>query len=558
MTGSGFSSHGFFRWGSYALASTVLVPLLIIFGNWLLPATEVWSHLVATTLPTLIGNTLILIAGVALGTVGLGVSLAWLVSTCSFPGKRLFNWALMLPLAVPTYVMAFVFLGLADFDGPLQGALRTLFDLPAHWGGDARGAGSVILVMTLVLYPYVYMLSRVAFLGQGRNLFEAARALGLSPLRAFLQVSLPMARPAVIAGVSLALMEALADFGAVAIFNYDTFTTAIYKAWFGLFDLVAAGQLASLLLVAVLLVLTLERLARARARFTTDGRLMGHHPSVLKGWRAFAASSYCTLILGLAFVAPMVQLWIWAQASFDHLNWAYLSLLWHTLSLGFMAAVLTTAGAFVLAYAVRCHPHRLTRLSAHVGTLGYALPGSVLAVGVMLSLSWVDRGLTWSWHWLTGETLGWVFVGSVFSLLLAYFARFLAVAFGPIDSGLEQIRPSIRESAQALGLPGSAIVRRIYLPLLRPGLLTAALIVLVDVMKEMPATLLLRPFGWDTLAVRIYGLTSEGEWERAALPALTLVVVGLIPVILLMAQRHIHSPSLPEIWREQSKATPEA
>ncbi len=525
---------GFWRWSTRLLAVVVLVPLLVIAAAWLNVDPDIWAHLTGTILPDLARNTAWLVIGVSVGTVLIGVSLAWLTTLCEFPGRRWLDWALMLPFAVPTYVLAFVFLGALDFAGPVQGAIRDLFGLPGSWSFEVRNTFGVILVMTLVLYPYVYMLARVAFLGQGQSTFEAARSLGLTPWQAFARVSLPMARPGIIAGLSLALMEALADFGAVAVFNYDTFTTAIYKAWFGFFDLNSAAQLASLLLGLVLLALLAERHFRARARFAETGRSGRAHRFELRGWKAAAAAGYATLIFVLAFAAPMVQLLAWAWESIDHLDGRYWALLVHTFSLGVGAALVTVAGAFVLAFSRRYYPDRFTRFSVRVGTLGYALPGSVLAVGVMLSLTWLDQRIADAWLALTGVEPGLLLGGTVVGLLLAYFARFLAVAYGPVEAALERIRPSIRDAARSLGAGQWELVRRVYLPMLRPGLFTAALLVLVDTMKEMPATLLLRPFGWDTLAVRIYELTSEGEWERAALPAIALVLVGLLPVVLLV------------------------
>lgn len=522
------------RWASRLLGAGVLVPLLVIAASWLVIDPALWAHLRTTILPTLLENTAILVVGVTIGTVLLGVSLAWLVSMCEFPGRGVVDWALMLPFALPTYVLAFVFLGVMDFAGPVQGVIRELFGLPGSWALEVRNAWGIIAVMTLVLYPYVYMLARVSFLGQGQSAFEAARSLGLSPWQAFARVSLPMARPAIIAGLSLALMEALADFGAVAVFNYDTFTTAIYKAWFGFFDLQSAAQLASLLLGLVLLALLLERHFRHRSRYTGAGRNDDRRRFRLRGWRAWAATGYTGLVVLVAFAAPVLQLLLWAWDNLSMLDVRYLSLLWHTFSLGVTAALVTVAGAFVLAFARRYYGDPLTRFAAQVGTLGYALPGSVLAVGVMLSLTWIDHRLAELWLWLTGEEPGLLLSGTLLALLMAYFARFLAVAFGPVESALENIRPSIRDAARSLGTGHWELVRRIYVPMLRPGLLTAGLLVLVDVMKEMPATLLLRPFGWDTLAVRIYELTSEGEWEQAALPAIALVLVGLLPVILLV------------------------
>ncbi len=522
------------RWASRLLAISVLIPLAVIVGTWFVVDPQVWSHLGSTVLPELIVNTLLLVFGVGIGTTLLGVSLAWLTSLCDFPGRRLLDWGLMLPFALPAYVLAFVFVGVFDFGGPVQGALRDWFGLDQRWSIEIRNAFGVIVVMTLVLYPYVYMLSRVSFLGQGQSTYEAARSLGRGPWSAFFHVSLPMARPGIIAGLSLALMEALADFGAVSVFNFDTFTTAIYKAWFGFFDLNSAAQLASILLMLVLMALVVERRFRDRARYAEQGRGRSNHRMQLRGGKAMAASAYAWTVFCLAFALPVWQLLAWAWETREFIDERYWDLLGHTFSLGTMSAVLTVTGAFVLAFANRYYGDNFTRFGVRIGTLGYALPGSVLAVGVMLSLTWIDNRLADGLEWLLGHDPGLFFAGTVIALLMAYFARFLAVAYGPVDSALERIRPSLREAARSLGATQSEIVRKVYVPMLRPGLLTAGLLVLVDVMKEMPATLLLRPFGWDTLAVRIYELTSEGEWERAALPAIALVAVGLLPVILLV------------------------
>jgi iron(III) transport system permease protein len=315
------------------------------------------------------------------------------------------------------------------------------------------------------------------------------------------------------------------------VFNFDTFTTAIYKAWFGLFNLEAAAQLASILLLFVAVALITERTFRGRSRYHTSSV---PHRFRLTGWRAWLATGAAGAVLLLAFVAPVAQLAVWAWDARADLDQRYWSLVRHTLSLGAMAAVLTVVAAFVLAYTRRNHGTRAVRAGVQVATLGYALPGSVLAVGIMVSLVWVDHRIEDLAEGVLGTSVGLLLSGSVLALLLAYFTRFLAVAYGPLESALERIRPSVREAARGLGAGPWEVIRRIYLPMLSPGLFTAGLLVLVDVMKEMPATLLLRPFGWDTLAVRIYGLTAEGDWERAALPAVALVLVGLVPVMVLV------------------------
>ncbi|WAH58545.1 iron ABC transporter permease [Pseudomonas silvicola] len=507
-----------------AMAALVLLPLSVLLLSWQSIDVAIWEHLWATQLPRLLGNTLTLLVGVGVGVTVLGVSLAWLTSLCQFPGRRWLDWALMLPFAIPAYVLAFVFVGLLDFAGPLQTALR-------EWLGNGlrlprvRSTGGVITVLVLVFYPYVYLLARTAFLAQGRGLMEAARVLGQSPWQAFWRVALPMARPAIGAGVALAMMETLADFGAVAVFNFDTFTTAIYKTWYGFFSLASAAQLASLLLVAVVLVLYGERRARGAAHAGSE-RARGQLRYQLRGWKAFAASLWCGLVLVCAFVVPVLQLlaWCWQRGRFD-LDERYLGLILHTLYLGTLAALLTVTLALVLSFARRLAPTPVIGAGVGLANLGYALPGSVLAVAIMLAFSYLDKALVIP---LAGRPL---LLGSLVALVLAYVVRFMAVAYGPLESSLAKIRPSLPEASRSLGVGGPRLFFRVYLPLLVPGVLSAALLVFVDVLKEMPATLLMRPFGWDTLAVRVFEMTSEGEWARASLPALTLVLVGLLPVI---------------------------
>jgi iron(III) transport system permease protein len=517
------------------LAGAVIVPLLVLGLAWTSPQGEVWAHLASTVLPGLVRNTLLLLVGVGVGTLVLGTGLAWLTVMYEFPGRRIFDWALMLPLAVPAYVLAFVAIGLLDFSGPVQGFLRHVLGPGRYWFPEIRSAGGVVAVMVLALYPYVYLLARTAFLAQGRSTLEAARTLGLSARAAFFRVGLPMARPAITAGVVLALMETLADFGAVAAFNYDTFTTAIYKAWFGLFSLQAAAQLATLLLVFVAAALALERWSRGRGRFDSAGRRASDHRLRLSRAKGWLAAGLAGTVLALGFLIPLAQLALWAWGVLgEDLDARYMALLEHTMGLAGGAALVVVAAAFLLSYTTRHCPAASVTLAVRAATLGYALPGSVLAVGVMISFTWLDRHLSAALEGWLGGPSGPLLSGSLLGLLLAYLVRFMAVAFGPVDSALEQVRPILSEAARNLGASRGRILRQIYLPLLRPGLLAAMLLVFVEVMKEMPATLLLRPFGWDTLAVRVYELTSEGEWQRAALPAVALVLVGLIPVVMLV------------------------
>lgn len=525
---------------AFAVALLVLLPLSVLMFSWHEVDQQIWAHLWQTQLPRLLGNTLVLVLGVGVGVTLLGVSLAWLTSLCEFPGRRWLDWALMLPFAIPAYVLAFVFVGLLDFAGPLQTLLREWFGSDVRFP-RVRSTGGVIIVLVLVFYPYVYLLARNAFLAQGKGLMEAARVLGLSPWRAFWRVALPMARPAIGAGLALAIMETLADFGAVSVFNFDTFTTAIYKTWYSFYSLTSATQLASLLLLAVMLVLYGERRARGAVRPVNErprGKALYH----LKGGKALAASAWCGLVFACGFVIPVLQLivWFWQRGRFD-LDERYSALILHTLYLGAMAALITVSVALLLAFSRRLTPTRLMRGTVGVANLGYALPGSMLAVAIMLAFSYLDRELVIplsSWFGGAGKP---ILLGSLSALLLAYMIRFMAVAYGPLENSLARIRPSLPEASRSLGVGGVGLFFKVYLPLLVPGALSAALLVFVDVLKEMPATLLMRPFGWDTLSVRVFEMTSEGEWARAALPALTLVLVGLLPVILLIrrsARRH--------------------
>lgn len=523
------------RWYPIALffAALVCLPISVLLLSWHSVDTQIWSHLWDTQMTRLISNTAILIAGVGIGVTLLGVSLAWLTSLCEFPGRRWLDWALMLPFAIPAYVLAFVFVGLLDFSGPVQTLMREWFGSGIQFP-RVRSTGGVITVFTLVFYPYVYLLARTAFLAQGKGFMEAARVLGLSPWQAFWRVALPVARPSIGAGVALALMESLADFGAVSVFNFDTFTTAIYKTWYGFFSLSSATQLASLLLLFVALLLFAEQRARGAIRPSNE-RPRGKALYILRGWKGALAATWCGLVFLCAFVIPVLQLlaWFWQRGRFD-LDERYTALITHTLYLGLMAAALTVSAALLLAFAKRMTATRRMRALVGFANLGYALPGSVLAVAIMLAFSYLDEHAVIPLStWLGGAGRP-ILLGSLSALLLTYVIRFMAVAHGPLEGALARIKPSLPEASRSLGVSGIGLFRRVYLPLLLPGSLSAALLVFVDVLKEMPATLLMRPFGWDTLAVRIFEMTSEGEWARASLPALTLVAVGLLPVILLI------------------------
>ncbi|MFZ5862073.1 MAG: ABC transporter permease [Nitrospirota bacterium] len=521
------------RLGAFAIAGIVVFPLVVVLSSVFAPADEVWRHLANTVLGDLLRNTFWLVAGVAVTTGVLGVGLAWLTAVCEFPGRRLFEWALMLPLAIPAYVTAFVAIGLLDYTGPIQRLMRDA--LPAEWASlpSIRSQGGVILVMSLALYPYVYLLTRQAFLTQGKRAMEAAQALGHGPWSGFFGLAVPMARPWIVGGLALVVMETLADFGTVSVFNYDTFTTAIYKAWFGMFSLNAAAQLASVLIVIVFALLVLEQRWHAGGRYTTAGKHdVADQRIRLTTVPARLAFGACAAVLALAFGVPVLQLLAWGLPRLgSDVDARAVGFLWHSTFLGAAAAVLTCACALVLTYAQR-HGNGMVRLATRVSTLGYALPGSVLAVGTFIPLAWLDRQVAAGLPLLQRE-VGLVILGTPLAMLLAYLARFLAAGFGPINSAMHRVTPNLEEAARGLGVSGRRLLRRVHIPIIRGGVLTAATLVFVDVMKEMPATLMTRPFGWDTLSVRIFELTSEGQWDHAALPALALVLVGLLPVMLL-------------------------
>ncbi len=515
-----------------AVALVVATPILVVVSSILTPSLEVWSHLWETQLAELAWNTVALIIGVGLGVVVVGTGLAWLVTMYRFPGRGIFEWLLILPLAMPAYVIGFVFLALFDYAGPVQSWLRQVFG-PGVWFPDFASYGGVVLVMTLVLYPYVYLLARAAFLEQSETTLEAARALGASRFRAFWKVMVPLARPSIVAGVTLALMEALADFGTVAIFGFDTFTVAIYRIWFGLFDRGAATELASVLLFFTLTLYLLERALRGRARFyQTDGKVRPPTPKRLTGWKAWTASGAASLVVGVALGLPVAQLLYWTVTALDYDD-RYPAFLFNTLTLGAISAILAVGAAVVVAYGLRLSRNRIVATFGRIANMGYALPGSVIAVGVLAPLAFVDHGLDAFLQATWGISSGLVLTGSMVGLLFAYLVRFLAVSCQTVEASLIKVTPSMDMAARSLGASKGKVLWRVHLPLIRGGLCTAAILVFVDVIKEMPATLLLRPFGYETLAVRIWQLTSESLWEAAALPALTIVAAGILPVLFL-------------------------
>ena len=523
-------------WAVIAVGTAALlsVPVVAVLASLSDPAVAVWAHLWRTQLVELVLNTVALVAGVGAGALLVGTGLAWLVVAYRFPGRCVFEWALILPLAIPAYVIGFAFLGLFDFPGPVQAGLRGWLG-PGARLPDLRSYGGVVLVMTLVFYPYVYLLARTAFREQGAATLETARSLGRSRSRAFIEVMLPMARPALAAGTALAAMEALADFGTVSTFGYRTLTEAIHRVWLGMFDRVAATQLASLLLLFAALLLWLERALRRGARFTQSQRRgSGVSPEPLRGARAAGATLTCALVLTLAFILPVAQLVAWSIQALG--SWTvgaeFTHVLGNTLVLAATASGAACVTAVVLVYAARLHPTRTVRVATQLTAMGYALPGAVIAVGVLVPMAWLDHRLADAAGLVLGPQTRLLVTGSAAGLLFAYVVRFLAVGFHTLDVSLGRIPRSLDDAARSLGSGVAATLRRVHLPLMRRGVLTALILVFVETMKELPATLLLRPFGRDTLAVKVWEWTSESMWAEAAVPALTIVAAGLLPVFL--------------------------
>ncbi len=522
-------------------AALVLVPLISVGLSALSGGTAgTWAHLAATVLPDYLLTTLWLCVGVGAGVAALGVGSAWLITRHEFPLRRHFEWALVLPLAMPAYVAAYTYTDFLQYVGPVQTALREAFGWQRadYWFPDVRSTGGAVLMFTLVLYPYVYMLTRSALLERAGGLVEVARSMGLTPWQGYVRISLPLARPAIAAGVALALMETLADYGTVSYFAVQTFTTGIYRAWFSLGDRTAAAQLAMALLGFVVLVLALERLSRGRARFH-DGSLRrsGTPRQPLFGARAALAAAACGLPLLLGFLLPAGLLLRMALVEGDaQFGLRFLSLARNSVLVAGSTAVLAVALALLLGYAARMHPGAAMRWAHRVAGFGYALPGSVIAVGVLIPVTRLDHLLA---AWLKQAfqiDAGLLFTGTISALVYACLVRYLTAAVQAVDAGLGRITPQMDQAARSLGHSPLQTLRRVHLPLLRGSLLTAALLVFIEVMKELPATLVMRPFNFDTLATQAYTLASDERLAEASTAALAIVAVGLLPMLVLCRQ----------------------
>lgn len=521
----------------WVVAAAVAFPVVTVFSYVFAPKGEIWAHLVATVLTGYVANSLLLALGVGCGVLLIGVPTAWLVTLCRFRGRIWFDWALLLPMAMPAYVVAYTYTGLLDYAGPVQSALRLLLDLPGglRWMPDIRSLPGAIVVLTLVLYPYVYLLARAAFLEQSACVLEVSRTLGCSPMRGFWRVAIPLARPALVAGTALALMEALNDFGTVEYFGVETLATGIYRVWRGMGDAVAGAQIAALLLVLVFMLLWLERWSRGRRSFAHSTNRYRPLPRyALSGGREVLAILCCALPLLLGFFVPGGVLLSWAIANID--MWTverFFVLVQHSFLMAGFAAFLAVMLATFLAYALRVQASAATRIAVRIAGFGYAIPGPVLAVGILLPFAAIDHAINGWTKAAFGYLPGLILSGTLVAVTFAYLVRFLTVSLNVVEASLGKITPSMDHAARSLGRTSLGTLGSVHLPIMRGSLLTAAIVVFVDVLKELPATLVLRPFNFDTLATMTYNLASDERLAEAAGPALAIVAVGIIPVYLM-------------------------
>ncbi len=513
------------------------IPILTIASSIFEPSGENWTHLKETVLGEYLLNSALLVLGVSLGTLLLGVSTAWLTAMCRFPGKSFFVWLLLLPLAMPAYIIAYTYTGMFDFAGPVQTLIRDWTGLRygQYYFPEIRSLGGAMTMLSLVLYPYIYLLARAAFLEQSVCVLEVSRTLGCGPWCSFYRVALPLARPAIVAGLSLALMETLADYGTVAYFGLGVFTTGIFRTWFGMGDSVAAAKMASLLLFFVFALIVMERVSRKRAQYHHTSNKYSELPEYrLGGLRALGAFIICLVPVFFGFLLPASQLSVWAIETYPYMvDESFITLTLHTIFLGIAAAILSVILALFLAYGRRMLPTKSVMASIRVAAIGYAIPGTVIAVGIIIPFAWLDVHINQFLETTLGISIGLLFSGSLFAVMFAYLVRFLAVSLQTVESGLGKIKHSMDDAARSLGYRPRDTLFKVHIPLMKGSVLTALLIVFVDVMKELPATLILRPFDFNTLAVRAFELASDERLADSSTAALMIVLVGLLPVIFL-------------------------
>ena len=524
--------------GSLVIGVLAVAPIVAVIYMAFTPGDDIWAHLAATVLPGYIVTTLQLMLGVGAGTLLIGVAAAWLVTMCRFPGRRLFEWGMLLPMAMPAYVIAYVYTDILEFAGPVQGLLRDLFGWSGkrdYWFPEIRSVGGATAMLTLVLYPYVYLLARAAFLEQSVGVLEASRSLGRGPWRSFFTVALPLARPGIVIGISFALMETLNDFGTVDFFAVNTFTQGIFDVWMNMNNIAGAAQLASMLLLFVAVVVLSERYARRKQRFHHTGSKYLPLPAYQLGrGRAFLATAFCAAVVLLGFALPVLVLLSYARQHFDPvLAMEILGHAGNSVKLSALAGILAVLAAIVVAYSVRIKGGPLLKAVGRLASFGYAVPGAVLAVGVLVFLGQLDNRLDSFMRDSFGLSTGLLFSGTIAAVSFGYLVRFLGLSLGTVEAGLGKITLSMDGASRSLGRGAGATMYHVHLPLMRGSILTAGLLVFVDCMKELPMTIILRPFNFQTLATFVHQYASDEQLGEAALAALSIVAVGILPVVLL-------------------------
>jgi iron(III) transport system permease protein len=517
-------------WVLLLLAITFLIsiPLIIILGGVFKEGGEIWSHILINLVPGYVLNTILLLLGVAALTFIIGVSTSWIVTMYRFPGRRFFEWGLILPIALPAYISGFTWAGILDYTSPVYVFARNNFGINTgqYLFFDVLSLPGAIIIFSLALYPYVYIITRAYFLRQSRVLFEVTASLGITPFQSFLRVALPMARPAVVAGISLALMEVLNDYGLVKYFGVDTFTTGIFNAWFAFGNLSAALKLSAFLMFFVFALLLLERYQRRNMRFAMSTESRPLLAKKLKGGNLWWAVGIVSIPFLFGFFLPFIMMIYWTILVFtDVLSSDFLMLLRNSFTLALMASIVITVFAIFIAYTVRTFPMRLVKLAAYFSTMGYALPGAVVAIGLLIALLWLESSIAG----IIGITL----LGTWFTLVFAYLVRFMAIGYNSIGSGNERVPVSLDQASRSLGVSKLKTLLRVNLPLIKTSVLAAALLVFIDVLKELPLTLILRPFNFDTLAIRTFEFASDERLAEAAPAAVIIVISGLVPVFLL-------------------------
>lgn len=539
---------GLRSWNAIAIAIAIAMaaPIVVLGANVFIPGGEAWAHLADTVLRDYAINSLVLVVLVATGTTVVGVTCAWIVANCEFPGRRALEWGLALPLAMPAYVIAYAYTDALQFSGPVQSALRAAFGWEAgdYWFPEIRSLPGAAVMFVAVLYPYVYLLARVAFLEQSPSLAEAGRTLGLPAWKSFFRVSLPLARPAVAAGAALACMETLADFGTVSYFGVQTFTTGIFRAWLSMGEPVAAAKLSMILLAFVAILIAAERLSRQRARFHDAPSPRRRVRVRLSARAAAVALAACLAPLAVGFAIPAAILARLAlEGGDEQFGSRFATLAANSFLVACVTAVIAVTLAVLMAYGARISRSRAAVAVNRFASLGYAVPGAVIAIGVLIPAARLDNLIADAVTATLGIPVGLMLTGSLVALVYAYLIRFLAVALQSVEAGLAKITPAMEDAARSLGLGPAETLARVHMPMMRSSLVTAALLVFVDVMKELPATFVMRPFNFDTLAVQAYNFAADERLAEASTASLAIVAVGLLPLI--VASRRLVRPDDP-------------